>query len=94
MAAERVVYKLKTPIEINDTVISELAFRRPKAKDMRGFPADGFKLMDDVLTLIGRLSGKLPDVIDELSIEDLSEVSSLIETFTASSPVTGSAPSQ
>lgn len=92
--SDRRTHRLHTPIAFGSETISELHLREPKAKDMRGMPADGLKTMDQVLTLVSRLSGQPEVVIDELSIEDLSEVSALAEGFTARSPATGPEPSR
>lgn len=90
---DRTSYTLRTPIPFGSLTITELSLRRPMAKDMRSLPADGLRTVDDMLLLVGRLSGQPPVVIDELSLEDLAGVSAIVAGFTQSGPATGDEPS-
>lgn len=76
----RTVYPLKSPIQNGSDTITELRFRKLKAKDMRGFPMEN-RTMGHVLDIVGKVCGQPPNVIDELSAEDLEEVSSIIGVF-------------
>lgn len=90
---DRKPYTLKEPITFGSDTITELRFRKPKAKDFRGFPA-GPPAMDDILTLISRLSGQPTAIIDELGAEDLEEVSAIVGDFMPAGPPTGAKPSR
>lgn len=92
MAAERRSYTLLEPITRGSETIRELHVRKPKAKDLRSMPADG-RTVGHQLDLIGKLTAQPADVIDELSLEDLEGVSSIVDAFTQPGPVTGTTPS-
>lgn len=74
MAEEKTVYPivvpLQYPIEYGSELISELKLRRAKGKEYRMFQS-GEPSMDDMLNLLGKLSGQPPSVIDELDGDDL-----------------------
>ncbi|MDD7649262.1 MULTISPECIES: phage tail assembly protein [Cloacibacillus] len=74
--------QLKCPITIAGKVISELVVQEPKAKHLRGLKIgfDGIE-MEMVLELAGTLTGQLPAVIDELSIEDMAELGRTVIDF-------------
>jgi hypothetical protein len=72
---------LKHPIKFGSEMITELTFRKPKAKDFRSFPA-GTPTMGDILTLVGHLANQPDTVVDELSVEDMAAVSKVIDSFT------------
>lgn len=76
----RTVYPLKTPIQWGTDTIGELRFRKLKAKDLRGMPIEG-RTMSHVLDVVGKVCGQPAPVIDELSAEDLQEVSSIVGVF-------------
>lgn len=92
--AEPKTLKLKEPIQFGSETITELRFRAPKAKDLRPLPAEGPKTQGDSIDLAGRLCGQPSVVMDELGLEDLAEVSSIIEAFMPSGPATGGTPSR
>lgn len=79
--------KLKHPVQHGETTITELTFRRPKAKDFRPFPAK--PQLGDILDLAGRLCAQPKSVIDELDVEDMTEVNELVGGFMPSGPETG-----
>lgn len=74
------VIKLQYPIEYGESHITELRFpRRLKARDLKGLSATpGF---DELLTLVGRLSGQPPSVIDELDGADLEAAVGVVTDF-------------
>lgn len=76
----RTVYPLKKPIQRGSETISELRFRKLKAKDLRSFPIEG-RTMGHMLDIVGKVCAQPPDVMDELSAEDLQEVSSIVGVF-------------
>lgn len=79
--AERVTYKLQTPVKLGEQgdLVTELAFREPKAKDFRHMPMD--IRMGDMLDLAGKLCGQPSAVMDLLSIPDLMNVLEKIADF-------------
>jgi hypothetical protein len=93
MNSERKTYTLKDPIELSGIeTIRELHVRKPKAKDLRSMPADG-RTVGHQLDLIGKLTGQPQHVVDELSLEDLEGVSSIVDGFHKSGPPIGITPS-
>lgn len=74
MAEEKVIYpivvKLQHPIEYGSEMIYELKLRRAKGKEYRAFHG-GDPSMDEMLDLLGKLSGQPPSVIDELDGDDI-----------------------
>lgn len=84
----RAAVKLREPIQFGSELVSELRFRRPKAKDFRRIKSDGHDF-DMILTLAGRLCGQPSQVIDELGLEDMQEVIELVGGFMPSGLATG-----
>lgn len=88
-------YVLKVPVEQGSVTISELSFRRAKAKDFRGLaltvnPDGSTKIvMGDMMNLAARLAGVPPSVVDELDPEDLMEVIGLAVGFIGTGQPTG-----
>jgi Phage tail assembly chaperone proteins, E, or 41 or 14 len=80
--------KLRDPIKNGSELISALQIRKPKAKDIRSLPGD--PKTGDILDLAGRLCGQPPSVIDELSIEDCSELLDIVGNFMVPGQKTGS----
>ena len=76
----RSVYTLRKTIARGSETITELRFRKVKAKDLRTLPLDG-RTFGHVLDVVGKLCGQPSDVIDEISDEDLQEVSSIAGVF-------------
>jgi hypothetical protein len=85
--SDPVKVKLKEPVQFGTELVSELTFRKPKGKDFRRFPAS--PTMGDILDLVGTLSGQPKAVIDELGVEDLAEVSAVVEGFIPGGRATG-----
>lgn len=87
-------YTLKTPIEFGSQAITELNIRtRIVAGDMRGIPMRDPMFFDDMLKIIGRLTGQPDPVIHNMSIEDLEGVSEILAPFIGTGLPTGSGPS-
>lgn len=78
MAGE-VVIALGWPIENGSETISELNFRRPRAKDLRSFGTE--MGVPEILGLAGVLSAQPPSVIDKLDIDDVAQVVKAVEGF-------------
>ena len=93
MAEARTTYTLKEPIVMGSETITELQFRKPRAKDFRPLPIEG-QTVGQVLDVMGKLCGQPPVVMDELSAEDFGEVAALFSTFMPVGPTTGSGPSR
>lgn len=79
--------KLTQPISFGSELISELTIRLPKAKDLRKLPSK--PETGDILDLAGRLCGQPPSMIDELCIEDTTELLEVVGNFMAPGPKTG-----
>lgn len=70
--------KLQYPISFGDRLITDLFFRRAKAKDMKNLPADpGMQ----TIALISRLTSEPPSVIDEMDATDLGAAGEILEDF-------------
>jgi Phage tail assembly chaperone proteins, E, or 41 or 14 len=76
----RTVYTLKKPIPNGSETVAELRFRPAVAKDLRAFPLEG-RTVGHILDVVAKLCGQPPHVIDQLSAEDLQEVSSIAGIF-------------
>lgn len=79
---------LREPVQQGSEQISKLTVRKPKAKDIRALPVE--PSTGDILDLAGRLCGHPPSVIDELSIEDCSELLEIVGNFIEPGQKTGS----
>lgn len=80
--------RLRDPIKQGSELISSLEIRKPKAKDIRMLPIE--PSTGDILDLAGRLCGQPPSVIDELTIEDCSELLEIVGNFIEPGQKTGS----
>jgi hypothetical protein len=71
---------LKYPIQQGQETITHLEFmRRPKAKDLKGLPVNlGF---DELMTILGRLTGHPPSVLGELDFDDLMVAVEVVTDF-------------
>lgn len=79
--------KLKEPIKQGEELITELEFKIPHAKDMRGMSLE--PKFSDILDLAGRLCGHPPSVIDQLSAPDAMEVAAIVGNFITNGRGTG-----
>ena len=88
-------YTLRVPIEHGSQTIAELNIRtRIVAGDMRGIPMRDPMFYDDMLKIIGRLTGQPDLVVNQLDMADLEGVSEILAPFIARGPATGSGPLQ
>ncbi len=85
---EKVKYTLKHPASFGQEQITELEFRRPKARDLRQLPMGEMKA-GDLLDLAARLAEVPPSLLDELAAEDAMAVMALAGGFTEASRKTG-----
>lgn len=83
---------LKEPIKFGEDTITELEFRKAKAKDLRKLPTN--PSTGDVIDLAGRLCNQPPRVMDELGIDDLMEVMEVVSDFLPVSRQTGKSASE
>lgn len=75
-----VVIALRKPIKFGSRTITEITVRPVKAKHMRAIkPTDG--AMATAILMASKLSGELPEVIDELEGEDLRDVLRAVDDF-------------
>lgn len=81
MSKEKVI-KLTEPVTVGSKTVMELRIRPLKAKHLRGikFGYDGID-SDVMLDLASKITGELPAVIDELSIEDLAALGQAVSDF-------------
>jgi len=89
--AEPVTYKLKKPIQFGSDTITELTFKPPKFRHLKGLPAGDE--MGALLLLAMRLSGQPEQVIGEMDLEDISGVAEIVGNFTEPSRRAGKPPS-
>lgn len=87
--AERVTYALQTPVKLGEQgeLVTELAFREPRAKDFRNMPLD--IKMGDMIDLAGKLCGQTSAVMDLLSAADLFAVLERVGDFMPAGLQTG-----
>jgi hypothetical protein len=65
-----IVVKLEYPVEFGQETIFELRLRRVKGKEFRLLKSEE-PSVDEMMDILGRLSGQPPSVIDELDGDDL-----------------------
>lgn len=73
----KIVYQLKDPIQFGSEKITELRFKEVRAKYLRGMPLNN-PTVGHALDVAALLSGQPAAVLDELSGEDLQEVSRIV----------------
>ncbi len=88
-------YKLKEPISLGEgDPITELNLReKVVAGDMRGLAMRDPMQHDEILKLIGRLSGQVDAVVNKMAFVDYVEVASFVSGFMQAGPETGNGPS-
>lgn len=81
MSGEKII-KLTEPVTVGSKTVTELRIRPLKAKHLRGIKIgyDGID-SDVMLDLVSKITGELPAVIDELSIEDLAALGEAVSDF-------------
>ncbi len=84
------VYRLKHPVTLAGTTITELTFRPARAKDFRGIPAkEELITMGHFLDIAAKLAEQPPSVIDQMHPEDVGDVVEIVAGFFGVSPPTG-----
>lgn len=81
MNGEKII-KLTEPVTVGSKTVTELRIRPLKAKHLRGIKIgyDGIDT-DVMLDLASKITGELPAVIDELSVEDLAALGAAVSDF-------------
>jgi hypothetical protein len=80
-------YKLLEPVTLGSTPVTEINFRKPKAKDLRTL---GTQLnVDELLKFAQIISDQPKFVFDEMGIPDAQAVMGLVSDFFAPGPQTG-----
>lgn len=87
---ERTPYTLKEPLRDGSQMIEVLNFRKPRAKDIFDMPAQSDKLTPrHMCELASKLCGQPMSILENMSIGDLMEVSSIVEGFMVGGHPTG-----
>ncbi|MBU1040048.1 MAG: phage tail assembly protein [Proteobacteria bacterium] len=82
--------KLAKPLKHGDAEINELVFtREPVAGDLRGMRLSELDKADNMYTVVGRLTGHPPSVMQGMGMHDLVECSGFVESFFPRGPRTG-----
>ncbi len=84
-----VTIKLRQPIEFGKETIDEIVLRPPVGKDFRDLPMRDGYLLDTLLVMAERLSGRPSSVIDRLGGDDLMEVLDVAGGFMPGGATTG-----
>lgn len=75
-----VTVQLKEPFKYGETQFTELKFKKPKAKHLKGLDINRMS-MDDILLLGANLSGEPSPVIGELGMADTFHIVEVIGDF-------------
>lgn len=82
-----VVVELSEPIAYGEELISELRFKRAKAKHLRDINLEAVSI-GALLDLAAKLSGQPDSIMDELDVADLEAVCNAVEKCLPSSLTT------
>lgn len=77
----RVKVELQTPVKFGSETISELNFRRPKAKDLRKLVLTEEMELGVILDIARKLAGVEQQVIDDLDVKDVMKVAEVVGGF-------------
>jgi len=91
-ANEPVLIKLRSPIVFGSKRIEEITVRPIKAKHLRSYKASE-EPMKSTLAMASKLTGELPEVIDELEGDDLRDVLAAVNAFFFAIQATGASSS-
>jgi len=76
----KITHKLLVPVTFEGAEHTSITIRRVKVKDLRGLKVDNVTI-EEMLSLIVKLSGWPPEGVDELDQADLEVVSEIISGF-------------
>ena len=79
--SDPIKYKLQYPVEVGGEKITEVAFRRPKGRDMRLALNKGKNVGDLTTMMIVNLGEVSPEVVDEFDCEDWIAMSKIVGNF-------------
>jgi len=82
-----VTVELAYPIEWGEETITAIELRRPKAKDIEHLA--GSPSMKDLLLVAGKISGKVPRLIQELDATDALKLCEVVGDFLDTGRATG-----
>ncbi len=93
-----VTVKLQFPVTVGSETITELVFRRMKAKDLDGVEISGITKggainFTDIRKVAARVTGQTDHVMGEIDAADFPEVVAIILGFIGLSEKTGETPS-
>lgn len=80
--------KLKHPYQFGSKTISEVHYRRPKAKDIKKIKPDKLET-GDLIDLFASISDRMPAEIDEMDMEDTLQAIQLVSGFLANGQESG-----
>ena len=81
------IYKLVEPVQMGSTTVSEINFRKPKAKDIRNLGVE--MNVDALLTFAQLISDQPKFIFDEMGIPDAQAVMALVSDFFGGGPHNG-----
>jgi len=79
---DAVIYKLKTPIEVNGATIERLEFQPPRGKHLKNINLQNIS-MADMMNVGAKISGQLPKVFDEMYANDVMACNEIVADFLA-----------
>lgn len=76
-----IVVVLKRPVEFGSKTIERLELREGRLADLKGIKVGGELPIDTLTTIVSRMSGQPPQVIERLSAADAGEVNAIALDF-------------
>lgn len=77
-----VIYKLKTPVELNGATVERLEFQPPKGKHIKKINLQNIS-MTDMMEVGAKISGQVPKLFDEMYAEDVMACNEIVADFLA-----------
>lgn len=75
--------------EVREETISEIALRRPTAKEMRLVDRAGSGMVGLVISMLAILSGHDEEVIEKIDAQDFAELAEMVSDFLPNGPTDG-----
>lgn len=85
---ESVAFDLIEPITVNNETVTRLTVKKPKLRHLKSLPSA--VQPGDILDLAVKLTGHLPNALDELGPEDTVKLMEVVSSFLESTPAIGS----